>query len=319
MRRALILLSLATLAVGCSAPGDDDDAGPVDMRVAIPAAPAAGEGVQIVMSELVVPAGQELMWCQVADWSPTEDVYVNTFEGFQAPEGGHHLVALGSQVPYEPGYGFDCTNIESMSTLSPLVLPTLDSVQTFPDGLAVKVAPGQSIVIQSHYINYTTEDMLVRDVVNLGFVDGSTVTEASYLILNHGGLDLAPGEVSAEVSCTLPGDAEYEVVSLLGHMHEYGVSMSVDLQPGAAGDWTNLYDIPDWDVDFRDLPPVLEWDTATPMTLSGGDRLAVNCNYDNVTGEPIRFPKEMCTSVLMYYPADERGLVICDEDNAAVD
>ena len=319
-RWTLPLLALSAGLLGCPTdPGHDTDE-PADFRVEIPDPPGADEGVQIVMDDFIVPPGEEVMWCYVAAWSPAEDVLINSFRGWQNLEGGgHHLVALGAQVPYEPGYNFDCTNLESMQSLEPLVLPEPGDTSYLPDGYAVRVPAGANVVIQSHYINYTAEPMVVRDVVHLGFYQGDDAIEASYLILNHGGLDIAPGESSVEVSCQLPDSATpYNLVNLLGHMHEWGAAMDISHQPAGA-DWDVIYDIPDWDPEYRDLPPTNIWEADDPFVMQGGDRFRVRCDFDNGTDANIRFPSEMCTSVALYYPSASNGLLVCDEDGGTAD
>ena len=180
-------------------------------------------------------------------------------------------------------------------------------------------AGGANVVIQSHYINYTAEPIVVRDVVHLGFYQGDDAIEASYLILNHGGLDIAPGESSVEVSCQLPDSATpYNLVNLLGHMHEWGAAMDISHQPAGA-DWDVIYDIPDWDPEYRDLPPTNIWEADDPFVMQGGDRFRVRCDFDNGTDANIRFPSEMCTSVALYYPSASNGLLVCDEDGGTAD
>ncbi len=314
MLRTLLLL----LGLVCTAACVSDDTGPgdepADYRVEVPEAPAEGEGVQLVMSEWTVPSGTELMWCWVADWVPDRDYFVNSFESFQAGVGGHHLVALGATVPFDAGYSFDCTNVESMSALEPLVLPGSDSSSQVPEGMGVRVNAGAQVIIQSHYINYTNEDMLVRDVVHLGFTpEGEDVTELSYIILNHGALDLPPGDAEVSVSCSLPslGDS-YFVTTLFGHMHELGTAMSIALDAGEGPE--TLYAIDDWEVEFRDLPPLAEWSVDAPLELRPGDDLSVDCSYANSTGGSVTFPEEMCTAVALYHPASPEGIILCSED-----
>ena len=316
---ASLLLPLLVTLAGCPTAPPDVDA-ITDRRVVIPEPPAASEGVQIVMDDFTVPPGSEVMWCYVAAWSPDEDTLINSFKGWQNIEGGgHHLVALGAQVPYEPGYNFDCTNIESMQSLEPLVLPEPGDTSYLPDGYAVRVAAGSNVIIQSHYINYTAQEMVVRDVVHLGFYQGDDAIEASYLILNHGALDVAPGESSAEVTCQLPVSATpYKLVNLLGHMHEWGAAIDISHQP-QGGDWDVIYDVPDWAPEYRDLPPTNVWEAEDPFVIEGGDRFRVRCDFDNGTAENIRFPSEMCTSVALYFPAAENGMIVCDEDGGRAD
>ena len=296
-------------------PDDLDPTGEaVDYRVDLPDPPTEGEGVQLVMSEWTVPSGTELMWCWVADWVPDRDYFVNSFESFQAQVGGHHLVALGATVPFDAGHSFDCTDVESMSALEPLVLPGSDSSSQVPPGMGVRVSAGSRVVIQSHYINYTNEDMLVRDVVHLGFTpEGEEVTEMSYIILNHGALDLPPGNADASVSCSLRSRGEsYFVTTLFGHMHELGRAMSIALDVGEGPE--TLYAIDEWEIEFRDLPPLAEWSVEEPLELRPGDDLSVDCSYDNSTGAPVTFPEEMCTAVALYHPASPEGIILCSED-----
>ena len=310
-----ILVAVLSL-LGCDPTAADGGGGdaPTDNRVAIPDAPDSGLGMQFVMPEWTVPAGEELMWCWVTEWTPEQDVMVTGFQGFQAELGGHHLVALGTSVPFEANYAYDCTDLDSMNALEPLVLPDPGQQSHLPEGYAVRVPAGNQVVLQSHYVNYTDQDLLVADVVHLYFADATAdVVEASYVILNHGALELEQGLVEAEVGCVMPADqAEYNVTSLFGHMHELGSSLRIDVDQGAGLE--RLYEIEQWDVDFRDVPPITHWEPTEPLTLQAGDQLHLGCSFNNTTGHVVHFPEEMCTAVALYYPASADGLVLCSEE-----
>jgi len=312
----LFVVGLVPL-LGCDAgAGDGSDAGSAsDNRVEIPAAPDVDSGLQFVMPEWTVPAGEELMWCWVSEWIPEQDVMVTGFQGFQAELGGHHLVALGTSVPFEANYAYDCTDLDSMNALEPLVLPDPGQQSHLPDGYAVRVPAGNQIVIQSHYVNYTDSDLLVADVVHLYFApEGQDVVEASYVILNHGALELEEGAVDAQVGCVMPDDQEqYNVTSMFGHMHELGTSLRIDVDQGEGAE--RLYEIEEWDVDFRDVPPITHWEPTAPLILEAGDRLDLGCSFTNTTGRVVHFPEEMCTAVALYYPASPDGLVLCSEED----
>ena len=194
-----------------------------------------------------------------------------------------------------------------------MVLPEAGNESSLPEGFGVRLPEGANVVIQSHYINYTDQEMRVRDVVHLGwFEEGEEAIEASYLILNHGALDIEPGDSSVSVGCGLPGvDREYGVLSLFGHMHEHGSGIVIGSDRGDGSE--ELYRIDEWRVSYRDFPPITEWSPDDPLLLRSGDGFSVTCSYRNTTGANLRFPEEMCSAVALYYPATEEGIVVCDD------
>jgi hypothetical protein len=308
----LLVVSLASACAG----GTSDDAGvtgPADHRALIPTAPAEGLGRQFVAPDLVIPVGEERMTCWVPDWVPDRDYLVTRFEGVQSPL-GHHVVALRSGIAREPGTVFDCTNLASMVSLEPLVLPDpTEETRLLPEGFAVRLPAGSRIVIQSHYVNYTDEDIVTADVARFTFVpleDEGSITEVSYLIANHGALIVDEGVTTKKIGCALPSDVN--VLALLGHMHGLGKEISVTRTP-ASGIPETLYDVPAWTVEFRDVPPLELFPASAPLSLLAGDQLTVSCTYDNNTGAVVGFPEEMCTSVGYYFPARPEGIIFCDD------
>jgi hypothetical protein len=305
-------LSLSTACAG----GTSEDAGvtgPADHRALVPTPPEEGLGKQFVASDLVIPVGEERMTCWVPDWVPDRDYLVTRFEGVQSPL-GHHVVALRSGIDRDPGTVFDCTDLESMVSLEPLVLPDpTEETRLLPEGYAVRLPAGSRIVIQSHYVNYTDEDIVTADVARFTFVplaDEGTITEVSYLIANHGALVVDEGVTTKTIGCALPTDVN--VLALLGHMHGLGKEISVTRTP-ASGVVEVLYDEPAWTVEFRDVPPLELFPASAPLILAAGDQLRVSCTYDNDTGAAVGFPEEMCTAVGYYFPAQPDGIIFCDD------
>jgi hypothetical protein len=303
------MLSLALgLAAGCGLGGETLEV--LDQRAEMPEKLDPEVGIQFVQPEFTVPAASEVMVCWIPDWVPDQDYLVNQFVGHQGSM-GHHVVALRSGIPRQAGSTFDCTELESMTSLEPLILPDPEGEKLLPDGFAVRLPKDSRIVIQSHYVNATQQDILVRDVAELFFhPEGETATEANYLIMNHGALDLPTGVSSAQKNCTVPDDLN--LLLFLPHMHDWGRTFSLDHVRSDAT--TNLIQIDEWTVDFRDDPPITFFDHQDPFVVQGGDRIEMNCGFDNTTGEKLTFPQEMCTAVAYYYPArDVDPTIICDE------
>lgn len=250
------------------------------------------------------------MICWVPDWVPDKDYAITRFEGLQGPS-GHHVVALTSGIPRQAGSTFDCTAMETMASLNPLILPDQKDRRLIPDGFAVKLPKDAKIVIQSHYVNATKNELRFRDVARLTLAPaGSKPTMLSYLILNNGSVDLMPQSTgTASVSCTVP--QQMKLLVLLGHMHEWGRKIHVDLTRG--GDTQNLYAQDDWTVEYRDVPPLKLYTPEDPLVLEKDDQLSLRCDWTNDTDRELRFPSEMCTAVAYYYPSDDLGIHVCEE------
>lgn len=254
--RTLLLpaLALGLFAAACApdkgrGTGQDDV---IDGRVEVPEPPVEGKGVQFVMPETIIPAGEEKMMCWIPDWVPERDSLVRSFIGLQGGM-GHHIVALTSGIPREAGTTFDCTELEAMVSLEPLLVPdnppgekTDVSVRLFPEDFAVRLPAGARIVLQSHYVNVADRDLLVADVAVFDFVEeGEAYTEASYFTVNHGGIDLPEGDVTTSVSCEVA--RRTQLVSLFGHMHDWGTSVKIERE--REGTTKVLYEVEEWTVE----------------------------------------------------------------------
>jgi hypothetical protein len=303
LRRLALLVASLSLAACVEEPVVDV----ADLRVTPPPPPAAGEGLQFVMPETVIKQGEEKMICWIPDFEVTETLFVSRFEGLQA-DVGHHVVALQSAIPREVGSTFDCTQIEQMASMRPLVLPDPTDTPTLPPGFAVRMDAGAKIVIQSHYVNYTDSDILVADVARFTTLpEAEVVQEASYLILNSTLIDIPAGQAGTVTKdCDIPG--EMRVLTMLGHMHELGKSLSV-----VSGEEA-LYNIDAWTSDMRDVPPLNKFTAEEALVLNAGQRLTLTCNFENTRDHRVGFPEEMCTSVSYYFPALPEGMILCEDD-----
>jgi hypothetical protein len=296
---------LIALALACVAPDDTaDDA--MDLVVTYPETDA-----QIVLEPppIRVEPYADVQSCYFATYEgPDVGVYDGTFR--QHGSYGHHVIVMRTNADPDDvpdGTVVDCTETDSldMTEMEPFVLPSdiQEGGLTYlelPEGMANKLKSGTRILVQSHYINYEAEPIRVNDRIELWTVPIDEVeTFAAPLVHTDTGFVLDPGMSTVTVDCTFEEDHSF--LYLLGHMHEWGAALSIDYNK-ADGSTERLYDIPEWDALYRDLPPVTRYDDA-PLQVLAGESFTTTCVFDNDTGEPLDFPTEMCVATGIVYPA----------------
>ena len=173
---------------------------------------------------------------------------------------------------------------------------------SLPEGMGVKIRTGQRFMLNSHYINYYAEPILARDYIQVELAPPESIeTWAAPWWHFHDGFELPPNEES-EVRMECRWKEDYTLLMAAGHMHEWGTAFSIDhVRPGASTE--RIYDIPEWDPDFRDDPPLTEWAPET-YQVKAGDSFVTKCHYFNNRDYPLLYPEEMCLSVGMLYPAE---------------
>jgi hypothetical protein len=298
------LLSLLLLAAACSS---TDEAEPVDMRIDVPDAPA--NGLQWVTPDMVIPAFEEKLMCFFDTYEGPE-VGVEEFNGYQST-GGHHVVVNGtttSALDFADGELVDCTDSEMIDIDPLLVGGELGSDENdnkttlvLPDGMGAKLKSGQRIIIQSHYLNYTDEPILVRDVAQFFTVEPDAVeTWIAPFVHIQTEHPIQPGEEKTlSFSCTFEQDLNILFVG--GHMHEYGSAFAVDWNKAEGVE--RVYDIPEWEAWMRDAPPYDEYQPGAFM-VTAGDSFTTTCDWHNTSDAVVDFPSEMCATFGMAYSAD---------------
>jgi hypothetical protein len=318
MNRTLLL---ALAAVACAKdPVDLTDDSPtadaVDVRVTDADVGALGpDQLMWTGAEQVVEPGADVMFCQFGTYTgPDVGLHdVHTYQGAH----GHHFQLMGTTTPAidaPDGTVVDCTSDGDfdMGSLEPIGVPneaTVDGALSplampLPDGMAIELESGQRYVLQSHYLNTTADPIRVQDKVVLSTVPTEDVeTWAAPLIFNRDDFEIpARGALTQSFDCT--AEADWNVLYMLGHMHEWGSSYAVDEVGGE-----RVYDVPTWDPVYRDAPVVMDH-TDDPMQMPLGSTWKTTCSWANDTDEVIVFPHEMCATVSLVYP--QKTTVVCD-------
>lgn len=297
---------------GCSpapeAPGDPlDDA--LDETIDW-AAEAQSDWLAFYSPDYVVPAFSDQTMCTFATYTGP-DVGIPWAGFFQHEDYGHHVVLMSTTADeddWPDGTVADCTRTDAdiMVEARPFLFAggeagSVESLEMqLPDGMAIKLKEGQRFVIQSHHINYKDEPIRVNDVVFLETVGIAEVdTFAAPWVHTQTDLAIPPGaSMSIEVDCAF--DADVHLLSVLGHLHEWGASYSVD-HDRADGTRARIYDIPEWDVSYRDAPPTTVFAPGA-FPVQQGESFTSTCSWVNDTPDVLEFPVEMCATVGFAYP-----------------
>ena len=186
-------MALALLA-GC---GDDDAPGEPDAGFDpwVLDQLAADEGFSVRTPEFDVPAGTEVQDCyfvDVPDIADGADLWINRIVTGINP-GSHHMnvfrvrtigsldPAAGEPVEMGPGLngtvvrGGACWNSAAWADWPLIANSQKASVDdpltdwTMPDGVAMRFVPGETIMLQAHYVNATTQTTPFRGRVGINF------------------------------------------------------------------------------------------------------------------------------------------------------
>jgi hypothetical protein len=214
---------------------------------------------------------------QLQDWSEAEEELGYTcFGGPSGPTGDIQLPIqqVGNWVPGNRGVDF-------------------------PSGTGIKVVPGSWIVLQLHYnIDSFSDDPTDQTLIEFKLED-TVEKEAAFapwldIMWTLGSMNIPAGEES--ISYTAEEDPRgffnflnpelvfeegFLIHSVMLHMHELGVSGAVDLVH-SDGSVTPLLGIPDWDFEWQ-----MTYRLSEPIIFQVGDKLSVNCTYDNSGAEAV--------------------------------
>lgn len=258
--------------------------------------------------------------CFYTDAVTPRDLNVSSAAGMQGP-GGHHLtIYYYERDEVKPAEHHPCSDQEMLEWKQVAAAGDKDletggeGAVSLPPGYAMKVPGGKQLVVQAHYINTTGAPMRVSDKVVVKLVPDEKVKHlANMWALSDGQLEV-PSRASATRQGTCKTAFDMNLLVVLGHMHEWGKTFRLDIIDDAGDTVEVLYE-QKWDPVFTSHPPLLRFGEDSPRLLPKGTRLRQTCSWDNTTDEPLTFPREMCISVLYYWP--DNGFTVCEpEENS---
>jgi hypothetical protein len=255
-----------------------------------------GEWVTLVEADWELSPGQESFRC--ARRTVQQDMYVQAFRDISPPGTHHTVLSMGDAIA--PDGEFDCSG--GTNHQSGLFGSGVGGEPFWlPDGVAVKVAAGQQVLLNLHLFNVGYEASHGRSGTEVYLVAADEVEhEAEVILAGSTTFAIPPSYAEHEEGgrCLFHEDAT--VFALSPHMHQLGVHMRV-----VHGDDVLLDD----PYDFEE-----QWFRAIePQRVHAGEGVDVHCTWVNDTGDVVGFgnssTEEMCFVGLYRYPAANRGIV----------
>lgn len=306
-------LFLPSLLIACTGGGDgaidaatftDSNGGPVPDAAlpAVDAAPAADAG-PVVNDRFTLPytiaAGDEFYLCKRV--TVTEDLWIRAITPIDGVGTHHQVLAID---PSGQPDGIDrCGALgENWIVLfaSGLGSPPL----RMPDGVALKVPAGSQLVFDLHLFNASDTEIASEATIETEL--GAPVDaehEAEVVLAGSVLFSIAPGnDRVVNGRCSMNGDTNFFAV--FPHMHQLGKHIRVWASPGGVDQL--VYDAPY-------LFTEQHFASFTPIPLASGDKIKVECTYDNTTGSSVSFgessTEEMCFAISYRYPKLGNGVL----------
>lgn len=251
-----------------------------------------------------VTPNEETTVCITLRLTNTEAVYVPRITVELAP-GSHHLVVYRSKATTENLTPTPCTAFQGILSgdAVPLMIsekPTDDL--TFPQGVALKIAPQQMIELEAHYINTATSTIQGHGSVHFETVPVTTanVIESDLAFWGTLGIVLPPGQASVGPLFGA-GIAGTHGFALTTHQHRLGKEFRIWY--GSSATDTNHAPVADT-TDWANAPL---YRVNPEMDFDGQNGLAYQCDWNNTTGQVVTFGEsalqEMCFLWMYYYPS----------------
>jgi len=282
-----------------------DEAG---LRACLGEAPDPATTLRLYTPPLTIPPGSEVLYCSFLD-APEETLRIKAARGTQMSGGHHAAVFVGLMAPPSDGPVL-CSEIE-MGALRFVAGAGGAGAQdtVLPTGSALTIQTGQRIVIQSHYINMTTEQRVVMDAVDLTLTtveESPTGVDAFAVVDSDLAIPVGAEDYQRTKTCTV--EEPMDILLMLGHTHDFGVLFTLEILRGGLPE--PVYHATHGPT-LRDNPEILTFDE--PLHLDPGDQVRMTCAWTNTSDHVLGWPEEMCVGLMYYSPG--RGYLICDTDD----
>jgi hypothetical protein len=311
---AAVVIASAFALSGC---GSDEPVAEAPFEAELP--DPGPEGWQLATGTIPVPEGEEVQNCYFFEVPFDRPVLVNRIALAQNA-GSHHLnvfrVKTIAKLDGAPGSiveNGECWNSPNWKDW-PLVANSqstgLEDWQ-LPEGVALKFEPREKIMLQSHYVNATTQTTPTagKALVNFyGLPEGSQAEELGTLFATNQEIEICPGqERKFDATCPLGKDGPVTVVAATGHFHSRGKNFSMFTYDATDGQGDRFYLSGDWDE-----PP---FTTGLDVKIPAGDLIRWTCEFSvesDECGDPAKgccFTfgghveyQEHCNAFVYYYP-----------------
>lgn len=243
MKRVIRLMACVALA----ACGGEDEKKPTEATDVELAPPA--QGFQLTTGAFEVPVGREIQDCHFFavpenELSPGEPLWINRFT-IRQNGGTHHMNVFRVNTVHDLGgkHGDVVRGDEARSNPCwksanwadwPLVVNSQASTGdgtvdwTLPEGVAQKFMPGELLMLQTHYVNASTQQTDLghgKVFVNFEQVEPSKVEhEMGTLFATNQNIQICPGDQKQfSKTCNFAKDEPLHIIAANGHFHSRGI------------------------------------------------------------------------------------------------
>lgn len=282
------------LLVGCSSSGDSPFIDGFD-----PPAPADDE-IQIVAPAVRdVAPGADLTLCAYIDDRVLEDTDIVAYHGYQSLVGGHHVI-LYSVQQQQAANVHECTE-DDMLNARYLAGSGADSPPAeLPENVVFRIPANTQLMVQTHWINATDKPINGQGAFNLKVTKPTPAHQTAQLFTVVNTMFEVPVGAGQKASTECTVGQAMNVFTMGAHMHEWGTHASITHTP-LSGAANMIYDH-GWSSEDVFDPPRNNYPTSQPFKLAVGDKIKVDCTYNNTTGATLPFPSEMCVAWSYAYP-----------------
>jgi hypothetical protein len=256
--------------------------------------PPTGRGFQLAVPPFAVPAGTDTQRCYFfpVPGTPDDEVWINRYQISQ-PVGSHHMslfrVKTVKNLNGKPGdvvIDGECF-ISSNWSDWPLVVNSQQSANTswtLPDGVGAKFRGGELLMLQTHWVNATTQQTpgAAHVEVNFWTLPGPAPNELGTVFATNQNIEVCPGDVDRTFakSCQFPGMDPIHVVAANGHFHSRGTLFEMFPMDAQGNEGAEFYSSTAWND-----PPMARSDATheSIAEIAPGGRFEWKCHFDYPT------------------------------------
>jgi hypothetical protein len=307
MKKLLIAMTLALAACGNADDGSAVAGG--DTSDSVWAQPTPAEGYTRFEPQTVeVAPGEDSTYCQWLTAPAEADTDIMDITGEQ-PFPGHHAILVATTLQEPVGTMKLCSDVDQSSTKLLGGVGGEGSASAFPEGAVLRLRKGESLLINAHYLNTSSEKVTGRAMLDVKFEDPSPdhVVASFFTNVTVKYQIMPQSEGVAEATCVLKRDIK--LIDFTNHMHDFGSKVHTE-EIRANGETVDLQRNETWQYEWQFNPVREKWPVKEPHVLKAGDTLRTQCTWTNTSTETLTFPREMCVGA---------GFVLGDKDVNCVD
>jgi hypothetical protein len=291
--------------------------------------PKPEDGWQWEVASFSVDPGKEVQQCFFFQVPGTEESLVNHIEIAQTT-GTHHMniFRVRTRVNLDPAVANQVIDGECWKPANwkdwPLVINSQNDGHVdvrLPEGVAHAFQPGEWIMLQTHYVNATTQKTPGQGRVLVNFnrmPKGQLAFRLGTAFATNQNIKICPGDVGKtfETTCSFARQP-VTIFAANGHFHSRGRRFTMSVFDPAGDQLPDFYENLDW------AEPLYERGLAVGAPAGGGIRY--KCEFDfgptSNCGDPnngccytfggmVEY-QEHCNAFVYYYPANDSTDVNC--------